>query len=210
MKMQNSDTIKKKGRPKCFCRYDALEQAMGLFCEKGYEATSVAQLGKAMNMKPPSLYNAFGDKEKLFLEVLDQYHKPYEETVEKLFQEDVPTVVAMKNLILVAKGFHVQKNPVGCLVVNSAINVDAQGSAIASKIKAIHDKNDEMVYQRLAKGVADGDIPQTVNIRRLTRYISGVLQGAAALARGQQSPEAVKDFLTEASESVADKLSFNA
>lgn len=190
-------TARTKGRPRRFCRHDALGQAMGVFCEKGYEAASVAQLGAAMNMKPPSLYNAFGDKETLFIEVLDYYHSPYKEGVKQIFEQPLSTREAIKALFTLTKTFHAEKNALGCLIVNSAIHVNKDGSLVAQTIKALHDKNEKMIYDRLKRGQKDGDLDQDINIRSLARYVNGVIQGAAVLARGQQSPKAVKDLLDQ-------------
>ena len=62
-----------RGRPLSFDRDAALEQAMHVFWERGYEAASIADLTAAMGITPPSLYTAFGDKEKLFLEAIERY-----------------------------------------------------------------------------------------------------------------------------------------
>ena len=190
-------TPKPKGRPKCFERDEALSQALQIFYENGYEATSVAQLGEAMNMKPPSLYNAFGDKEKLFIEVLDHYHKPYQESVSQIFADAKDTREAIRLLMKKSKNLHARTNPIGCLVVNSTVNVGTEDSPIADKIKSLHDTTEKLIYQRLKEGQLSGEISQTVKVTKLARYVSGILLGAAALARGQKSPAAVKDLLDQ-------------
>ena len=62
-----------RGRPRAFDRDAALDRAMHLFWRKGYESTSVSDLTEAMGIAPPSLYAAFGDKKRLFLEAVDRY-----------------------------------------------------------------------------------------------------------------------------------------
>jgi AcrR family transcriptional regulator len=52
----------KTGRPISFDRNAALEAAMLLFWERGYEGTSMADLAQAMSLSPSSIYAAFGDK----------------------------------------------------------------------------------------------------------------------------------------------------
>ena len=58
---------KARGRPRSFDREAALNAAMEVFWTKGYESASISDLTAAMGINPPSLYAAFGDKEKLFL-----------------------------------------------------------------------------------------------------------------------------------------------
>lgn len=54
------------GRPRIFDMEAALEAAMLLFWEQGYEATSLAQLRETTGLSSASLYGAFGSKEGLF------------------------------------------------------------------------------------------------------------------------------------------------
>ena len=188
-------TPRAKGRPKHFDRDEALNSALRVFYENGYEATSVAQLGEAMNMKPPSLYNAFGDKEKLFIEVLEHYHRPYRESVSQIFSRAQTTQETIRQLMEMAKTMHGSNNAIGCLVANSTVNVGTVDSPIAEKIKSLHETTEKMIAQRLREGQKKGDISPEVKVTGLARYISGILLGAAALARGQKSPAAVKDLL---------------
>lgn len=192
-----TDISRAKGRPKCFCRNEALNKAMQVFCEKGYEGTSISQLGEAMRMNPPSLYNAFNDKENLFIEVLDYYHKPYEEMVQNIFDTAKNTKEAIRELMNLFKSYHGKPQATGCLVVNSSVNAYAEGSPIAQKIKSLHDKSEAQIRDKLYAGQKNGEIPKDINIPKLTHYIYGILQGSAVIARGQQSPDAVKDLIDQ-------------
>jgi AcrR family transcriptional regulator len=50
---------------------------MLVFWRNGYRGTSVDDLTEALNINRPSLYAAFGDKEKLFLESVDYYRDQF-------------------------------------------------------------------------------------------------------------------------------------
>src|SRR5690606_1214187 len=73
MESLSAPVARRTGRPLSFDRDAALVSAMHLFWRHGYEATSVADLTRAMGITPPSLYAAFGDKRRLFLEAVHRY-----------------------------------------------------------------------------------------------------------------------------------------
>src|SRR5437867_11678412 len=60
-------------RPKEFNPETALDKAIELFWRKGYEATSIEDLVASMDINRGSLYETFGDKQKLFLACMDRY-----------------------------------------------------------------------------------------------------------------------------------------
>src|SRR5216683_2144590 len=62
-------------RPREFDRDEALDRATRAFWAKGYASTSTEDLLAAMNIGRQSLYNAFGDKRRLYLEALERYQR---------------------------------------------------------------------------------------------------------------------------------------
>src|SRR5258708_30741780 len=64
-----------RGRPRSYDPDAVLDRAAELFWANGFSATSLDDLGAAMGMGRPSIYNAFGDKEALFLCALQRYRE---------------------------------------------------------------------------------------------------------------------------------------
>jgi TetR/AcrR family transcriptional repressor of nem operon len=62
-------------RPRSFEEGAVLDQAVQLFWERGYEGTSLADLETHLGLGRQSLYNAFGDKQTLFLKALERYQR---------------------------------------------------------------------------------------------------------------------------------------
>lgn len=60
-------------RKAAFDRNAALERAMTLFWTRGYARTSLKDIEAALDMRPGSIYAAFGSKEKLFRSALTLY-----------------------------------------------------------------------------------------------------------------------------------------
>ncbi len=63
------------GRPREFDEPAALDAAMRVFWEKGYEGASIDDLTSAMGINRSSLYSTFGDKEALFHKVVAHYRQ---------------------------------------------------------------------------------------------------------------------------------------
>ncbi|MGC9493126.1 TetR/AcrR family transcriptional regulator [Vibrio genomosp. F10] len=56
-----------------FDRQDVVNKAMALYWEKGFHATSMRNLQDVIDMRPGSIYAAFGSKDELFKEALRHY-----------------------------------------------------------------------------------------------------------------------------------------
>jgi AcrR family transcriptional regulator len=67
------EKAKPRGRPRSYDPDVALDSAAQLFWAKGFADTSLDDLSAAMGMGRPSIYNAFGDKDALFLRALERY-----------------------------------------------------------------------------------------------------------------------------------------
>lgn len=62
-----------KGRPRNYDSAVALDKIMAQFWRKGYAATSIDELAAETAMKKPSLYAAFGNKERLYQLAMDRF-----------------------------------------------------------------------------------------------------------------------------------------
>src|SRR5216684_8683324 len=98
----STQTAAKMGRPRGFAEDAALEAAMRVFWEKGYEGATLADLTEAMGINRSSLYASFGDKEALFRMAMARYAEGPAAYMKKALQE--PTVRSVVEALL-AVGF---------------------------------------------------------------------------------------------------------
>jgi AcrR family transcriptional regulator len=174
---------KPRGRPRSFDRESALAAAMEVFWEKGFEGASVAELCSAMELNPPSLYSAFGDKEKLFLEAVERYSSnnrvscPY---------GDEPTArgAVEKMLTYAAHEFtETSEHPRGCLMMmastTAANSSEALQKWIAQKRAAARDN----LRGRIKQGIEEGDVPSASDASALADFYFTILTGMALQAR---------------------------
>src|SRR6267378_8624928 len=124
MKRANGKPARPRGRPREFDREAALERAIDVFWRHGYEATSVSDLTSAMDINPPSLYAAFGDKEKLYLEALEYYVNGT--ACRKAVLDDAPTARAAVEVLLLRSATALPERGMGgCTMVTSAVNASS-------------------------------------------------------------------------------------
>lgn len=130
---------KSRGRPKVFDRDAALDKAMTLFWQHGYEATSLADLVEATGAKAPTLYAEFVNKEGLFRAVLDRYISRFAAKHEAvLFAEGKSVDRALRDYFTaVATCFTSKETPAGCFIINTSAALAASSTDIANTIKSL-------------------------------------------------------------------------
>lgn len=182
------------GRPRQFDYDEALERAMRVFWEKGYEGASMPDLTAAMGINRPSIYATFGNKEELFRKALARYS----DQAVALFREklEAPTVRAgLENMFCASADFlSCDQRPRGCMAVQGAL----AGSADAEAVRQESIRRREMVVDvlaaRFAQGIADGDLPQDTDVQGLARFYTAVLQGMAVQSASGVTCDVLKNI----------------
>ena len=104
------------GRPRNFDRDTALDKAMLLFWEHGYEQTSIADLTRELGISAPSLYAAFGDKQTLFEEAVARYEANPASVTTAGIAGTTPHEVLRLMLDRACQEYVSEAHPRGCLV----------------------------------------------------------------------------------------------
>jgi AcrR family transcriptional regulator len=144
---------------------------MRLFWERGYEETSISDLTTAMGIASPSLYAAFGDKQRLFEEAVERYANGPGAVVATALTEPTAREAIERALTDAARLHAAPDRPPGCLIVNEPRLTDRRGESHAA------------VLDRLRRGVAEGDVPAETDVEALAAYVCAVLTGMSARAR---------------------------
>jgi AcrR family transcriptional regulator len=187
-----------KGRPREFDAEKALDAAMRLFWRQGYEGTSIAALAKAMRINPPSLYAAFGNKERLFGQVLERYlqnpasylpkalHAPTtRRAIEKLFQGAID--MAMN-----------PENPDGCMLVQGALATGPTAKAARKQLSRGRAAAEAEVRRRFELAIAKSDLPKATEPAKLARYVMTVVWGMSVQAAGGATRRQLEEIAASA------------
>lgn len=183
MKKIGSVPRRKSGRPLSFDRAAALHQAMLLFWRHGYEATSLADLTAAMGVTPPSIYAAFGDKKRLFLEAVGAYLSGPVSSESIIDGAATARDAALGLLYAAATGFTGADTPPGCLLASSAISCSAAAADVQGELAALRRGIEARLAARIERSVASGEMASEVDADALAGHVMAVIQGLSTLAR---------------------------
>lgn len=180
----SSPAAPKRGRPRAFDRDAALAKATQLFWERGYEATSIGELTRAMGINPPSLYAAFGDKKALFLEVVAAYGNTFGAFTRQAMNEEARAYDGISRLLReAAVSFTDPTHPAGCLVICAATNVTEQSSDIEADLRALRADNITGFERRFRAAVEAGETAPDADPHAMANFYAAVFQGMSQRAR---------------------------
>lgn len=172
------------GRPRSFDRDQALERAVDVFWEHGYDATSVSALTSALGIGAASMYAAFGDKRTLFLEALDRYLHTYSAFILAALTEERRARDAVARLLSEAATAYTRPDhPPGCLLITAATNCTPQSSDVAGRLRELRAAGRRALQDKITDGVRSGELPPGTDARALATFYSAVIQGMSAQAR---------------------------
>ncbi len=143
---------KGKGRPREFETEKALEAALRVFWQKGYEGAGLTDLTKAMGINRPSMYAAFGNKEALFRKVMDRYAERSGALIKKSLAAGTAREAAERLLRGVADGFTECGGQAGCFLVQSSMACADGKDAIQREVAARRAKMEGVLRERFLCG----------------------------------------------------------
>ncbi|WP_217167598.1 TetR/AcrR family transcriptional regulator [Streptomyces sp. AC512_CC834] len=171
-----------RGRPRSFDRATALEAALLAFWEHGYEATSVSDLTRVMDIGAPSLYAAFGDKRSLFEEVVQEYGVRYGAFGDRALAEEPTARAGIERMLREAAAeYTAPGRPHGCLVIHAAANCST--AEVAESLRERRNANIAAIESRIGTDVAEGVLPPDTDAAGLARCAGAVIQGMSQQAR---------------------------
>lgn len=177
------------GRPRAFDRDAALDKALHLFWERGYEQTSISDLTRVLGIGAPSLYAAFGDKRTLFDQAVARYEAdPRSVTAAGLHQRNQQDVLRAM-FERATQEYTSKDHPHGCLV-NSAPELATNRA-----------HNRELTANRLREVAEDTESRDAAEI--LADFAHVMLVGLSAYAKdgaSQQQLQRVAEVALRAAE----------
>lgn len=180
----------KIGRPRAFDRDTALLAAMRTFWTQGYEGTSVQDLATAMGVNKPSLYATFGCKEEIFREAVELYDRVEGKATSQSLKKAGTAREAVESMLRSnARAYVVEEGPRGCMIVLSSLLGAPENDSVRAFLADNRLQGEATLRERLAQGMAEGDLAASADLDQLAAFYTTVLEGLSIQARDGASIE---------------------
>jgi AcrR family transcriptional regulator len=187
------EKAKTRGRPRSYDPDVALDSAAQLFWAKGFADTSLDDLSAAMRMGRPSIYNAFGDKEALFLRALERYRETVGSTPLRAMDGKDSIKDALDSFFRQTVEYTTaDRSHLGCLLGSVAPVTDHP--AVRRFLKKNLAATEAQLADRLAAAVRSGQLPPDYDADHGARRAINAMVSLAARARlGSSRDELLAD-----------------
>lgn len=128
-----------------------LDKALTLFWQNGYSQTTMQDLAAATGVQRGSLYNAYKDKETLFLRVFGVYRGAYVEKMRQAMDKPILKEALESFFEFVIVSMRTGAPTRGCLSTKTVVGIEDLDEAIRLAIKDLLDEIEVTVVERLSR-----------------------------------------------------------
>lgn len=187
-------------RTKEFDPEAALQSALELFWQRGYEATSMADLVEHLGVGRASIYATFGNKHELYLKAMDRYTEGHDPVVLAELSQPGPALPAVRAVVrrFASEAGSAEARLQGCLITNTAAELAPHDPAAARRVEISWDHIETPLHSALIRAQAQGELPEDRDPRALARMLLVLLQGVRVVGKASSDPARVRDAAEQA------------
>jgi TetR/AcrR family transcriptional repressor of nem operon len=178
---------------------EACDAALALFRRQGYEATSVSDLVTHLGVAKASLYATFGTKHDFYVTALKRYAERTDTRVMSELAKPGSGVTAVRQLL---DGYVAdilgEDGPIGCFVVNAAIELLPRDPAVARIVERSWDTLEVALTMALERAKTQDELPEGSDPATLARFLLTVLQGLRVLGKGTDAASRLHAAVSQA------------
>ncbi|BCM66770.1 MULTISPECIES: TetR/AcrR family transcriptional regulator [Streptomyces] len=178
----------------------ALQSALELFWQRGYEATSMADLVAHLGIGKASLYATFGSKHELYLRALDRYEQSGLAPIVHELSQPGPALPAVRSLVrrYAREATDEQSRLQGCMITNTAAELAPHDPAAARRVERNWDHLETLLHSALVRARGQGELPPGRDPLALARTLLVLLQGLRVVGKASTDPARIRDAAEQA------------
>jgi TetR/AcrR family transcriptional regulator, transcriptional repressor for nem operon len=172
-----------------FDEQEMIATALDVFWRKGLHDATMQDLAAATGVQRGSLYNAYGDKEAIFLRAFDQYAGEFLETAGNALAEGDAAARLHNFFDVIVVNMTGGSPPRGCLTTRTALDAAISSTAVRQRVQGLLGRLEQLVSKAI--GAAPGRRP-AIDANRLARVVVTFTRGLAVMERAGYSRKQLK------------------
>ncbi len=181
-------------RPKEFDRDEALQKAIGVFCDKGYAAASTDELMRAMKISRQSMYDTFGDKRQLYLEAFRRYVADSIDEQIGWLEKSASPLAGIEKMLLAFATRTERDGIVGCMGVNAICEFGRSDPEVTSLGHTEGTRLTAALEQALRQAKTRKEISKTLKESAAAQFLLATLSGMKVAAKAGAGTQALKSI----------------
>ncbi|GAA1583482.1 TetR/AcrR family transcriptional regulator [Kribbella sancticallisti] len=165
-----------------------VEQALEVFWDKGFRATSMLDLAAATGVQRGSLYHAYGGKEQLFGKVFGQFAEQFLTAAAAALEGPDRRQALLAFFDYCVESITTGSPSRGCLSTRTAVEASAP---VVAAVRQLLDGLEEIVLSALTR-TGDG-LTLAVEPREAARLVVAMTRGLAVLERVYDDPARLRE-----------------
>ena len=190
-------------RPRQFDREAVLETAKAVFWERGYEATSTDDLRHAMGIGRQSLYDSFGGKRPLYLEVLQRYNTGSVGSHLARLRAAKSPMAGIREMLLAIAAEPASQRALGCMGVASVCSFESGDPDVAAINRASGNTLQSALEEALRRAKTVGEARKSLDVSTGAHFLQSTMTGMKVSAKAGASPAMLRGIALTALEALA-------
>jgi TetR/AcrR family transcriptional regulator, transcriptional repressor for nem operon len=163
--------------------------ALDVFWRKGLQDATMQDIAAATGVQRGSLYNAYGDKEAIFLCAFDRYAGQFLETARNAFTRDDAAAGLLNFFDVIIANMTSGSPPRGCLTTRTALDAPISSPAVRQRVQSLLSGLERLIAEALSS------VPNklsAIDAERFARVVVTFTRGLAVMERAGYSRKQLK------------------
>lgn len=174
----------------------ALDKALSVFWDRGYQASSMKHLLKAMGIQKGSFYSTFSDKKTIFEMVLKKYEVDLSHKLKSLEEKYNSKECLIKLFETIIEEAQSCSKYNGCFLVNTSIELSPHDKEIAKLVDSGFLQLESFIYRMIKEAQDNSEIINNSSPRELARLLVGIIGGMRVFSRNKDNLIILKTLMS--------------
>lgn len=164
--------------------------ALDVFWRKGLHDATMQDLATATGVQRGSLYNAYGDKEAIFLRAFDQYAEQFLQAVDNALARGDAAVALRSFFDLIIANMTAGSPARGCLTTRTALDASISSRAVRRRVQSLLSRLERLIAKAIG---SDPHKSSVIDADRIARVVVTFTRGIAVMERAGYSRKHLKE-----------------